>query len=123
MRRTALVILCVLVLASSTSAFGKTAFSGSYAVSGMNPGVGGYKGTLTISARGEVYDVYWQVGNQQYAGIGIANGDTLSIAYTGGDRTWFGVITYRQRADGTLEGKWVVAGGKAKPGTETAVRK
>ena len=123
MRKSALVFLCVVVLLASVSAFGKTAFSGTYNVNGTNPGVGAYKGTLTIVARGDVYDVHWAIAGTQYGGVGIANGDTLSVAYTGDDRSWFGVATYRQRPDGSLEGKWAVAGGSAKPGTETAVRK
>ena len=124
MRKSAWVFLCVAVLvAISIPAFAKTAFSGSYNVTGTNPGVGAYKGTLSISARGDVYDVYWSIAGTSYGGVGVANGDTLSVAYTGADKTWFGVATYRQRPDGTLDGKWAVAGGSTKLGTETAVRK
>jgi len=122
MRRSALVLLALLVLVASNPASGKSGFSGNYTVKGTNPGVGAYSGVLTIAARGDAYDVYWNIANTQYVGVGLASGDTISVAYTGGDKTWIGIATYHQRADGTLDGRWTV-GGVGKVGTETAVRK
>ena len=49
--------------------------------------------------------------------------DTLSVAYTGADRSWFGVASYSQRSDGTLDGRWAVQGGAKTPGSEIATRK
>jgi hypothetical protein len=49
--------------------------------------------------------------------------DTLSVAYTGGDRSWFGVASYRQRSDGSLDGRWAVHGGASVAGTEIATRR
>lgn len=123
MRKSRLVVLGLLVLVISLSLSAKPAFSGSYTINGNNPGVGPYKGTLTITARGDVYDVYWAIGNLQYSGVGLVVNDTLSVAYSSADRSWIGVIAYRQRADGSLEGKWAVQGRAGKPGSETAVRK
>ncbi len=123
MRKSSLVILGLLVLVISLSLSAKPAFSGSYTINGNNPGVGPYKGTLTITARGDVYDVSWAIGNLQYSGVGLVVNDTLSVAYSAADRSWIGVIAYRQRADGSLEGKWAVQGRAGKPGSETAVRK
>lgn len=123
MRRSALVVLGALILVAAFPLFGKPGFSGTYSVSGTNPGVGRYTGTLTITPRGEVYDVRWSIAGTSYGGVGIANGDMLSVAYTGGDHTWFGVVTYKQSADGTLNGRWAVAGASTTPGTETATRK
>jgi len=110
-----------LILAFSMEA--KYGFSGIYTVSGMNPGVGAYKGTLTVVPKGDVYHVEWVVGNVRYDGIGVALGDMLSVAYTAGDRSWMGVVAYRQDGNGTLEGRWAVYGGPTKLGTERAVRK
>ena len=121
--RIRLVAVGLLILAVALPSSAKTAFSGSYTVNGSNPGVGPYKGTLTITARGDVYDVSWAIGNLQYSGVGLVVNDTLSVAYSGGDRSWLAVIAYKQRADGSLEGKWAVQGRAGKPGTETAVRK
>ena len=113
----------VLLLVLALPMYGKAAFSGTYSINGSNPGVGPYKGTLTIAARGDVYDVYWAIGKLQYAGVGVVVNDTLSVAYTDGSKSWIGVIAYRAKADGSLEGKWAVAGRAGKPGSETAVRK
>ena len=123
MRKSRLVALVLLVLAVSLPLQAKVAFSGTYSINGSNPGVGPYKGTLTITARGDVYDVYWAIGKLQYSGVGVVVNDTLSVAYSDASRGWIGVIAYRQRADGSLEGKWAVQGRAGKPGSETAVRK
>jgi hypothetical protein len=123
MRRLVIVLFAATVLFAGLSMQGKTGFSGTYSVSGTNPGVGAYKGTLTITPRGDVYDVHWWIAKEQYTGVGIVVNDTLSVAYTGGDRSWIGVAAYRQRADGSLDGRWAVQGGASVPGTEIATRK
>ena len=117
-----ILILAIVLVAAVVSV--KPAFSGTYAVTGTNPGAGPYKGTLTIAPRGDVYDVHWIVGAAQYLGVGVVVNDTLAVTYSGAaDRSWSGVIAYRQRADGALEGRWTLLGGKPQLGTETAVRK
>jgi hypothetical protein len=121
MRKSALVLFALLALVASTPAFAK-AYSGSYDVKGTTLDGAVYRGTMTITARGDVYDVTWKVGEEQYLGVGLAHGDALSIAFTGGNRTWFGVVIYRQIEDDRLEGKWTVAGAE-QIGTETATRK
>lgn len=121
MRKLLLASFLLIVVALPLSA--KPAFSGTYAITGTNPGTGGYKGMLKISPRGEIYDVVWTIGTAKYAGIGVVAGDSLSVAYSGGDGKWMGVIGYHQRPDGTLDGRWAIYGGKTKMGTETAVRK
>jgi hypothetical protein len=122
MRRIVVGSLFLVLLAVVVS--GKPAFSGTYAITGSNPGVGPYKGTLTIAPRGDVYDVHWSIAGQQYVGVGVVVNDTLAVTYSGAtDRSWSGVIAYRQRADGALEGRWTLLGGKPKTGSETAVRK
>jgi len=67
--------------------------------------------------------VRWSIAKAQYTGIGIVVNDTLSVSYTGGDRTWLGIAAYHQRPDGTLDGRWAVQGGAPVMGTETATRK
>src|SRR5688500_3629523 len=99
MRKSSLVDLVLLVLAVSLPVQAKVEVSGTYSLHGSNPGVGLYKGTLTITARGDVYDVYWAIGKLQYSGVGVVVNDTLSVAYSDASRGWIGVIAYRQRAD------------------------
>ena len=121
MRKLALVLGC-LILVSALPLQAKPAFSGTYSIKGMNPGVGAYTGTLTISPRGDIYDVIWVIGAVRYSGVGVAAGDTLSVAYSGADHSFMGVIAYTARPNG-LDGKWAIYGGAAKTGTETATRK
>ncbi len=121
MRKLALVVACLLlILALPLSA--KTAFSGVYSIKGTSPGVGAYTGTLTISPRGDIYDVQWVVAGAKYGGVGVVNGETLSVAYAPADFKFMGVMSYTAAPNG-LQGKWAVYGGKTKMGTETATRK
>src|SRR5213082_961388 len=118
MRRVAIVFLVVVLLGASLSMQARPGWSGTYSVNGTNPGVGAYTGRLTITPRGDVYDVSWWIAKEHYTGVGIVVNDTLSVAYTGGDHSWFGVASYRQRSDGSLDGRWAVHGGASVPGTE-----
>jgi len=121
MRKLAIVLGCLL-LVCAISLQAKTAFSGTYSIKGVNPAVGAYAGTLTISPRGDVYDVVWVIGSARYGGVGVVTGDTLSVAYAAADHSFMGVMAYTPRGNG-LDGKWAVYGGGTKPGTETATRK
>jgi len=122
MLKTVLSLFTILMLVSAPVQ-AKPAFSGTYAINGVNPGVGAYSGTLTITARGDVYDVYWSIANTHYSGVGVVVNDTLSVAYSAADHSWLGVMAYRVLANGRLEGKWAVQGRAGAPGTETATRK
>lgn len=124
MRRALYLFLTLSFVLTALLASGKPAFSGTYAITGKNPGAGAYKGTLTIAPRGDVFDVHWTIGGAQYVGVGVVVNDTLAVTYSGAaDRSWSGVMAYRQRTDGALEGRWALLGGKPQTGSETAVRK
>ena len=124
MRRAFYLFLTLSFVMAAVLVSGKPAFSGTYGITGTNPGAGPYKGTLTIAPRGDVFDVHWTIGGIQYVGVGVVVNDTLAVTYSGAaDRSWSGVMAYRQRTDGALEGRWTLLGGKPKTGTETAVRK
>lgn len=98
-------------------------FAGTYAVRGTNPGGGGgYTGTVTIRARGEVYDVTWTVGRDEFRGVGIADGDCLAVAYTDPGGSGSNVLIYHADNAGNLSGSWAT-GSLAKLGRETATRK
>lgn len=124
MRRVIVVLACLLFAASFSPAHAKSAFSGTYTVTGTNPTAGAYTGTLMIVPRGEIYDVQWWIGNQRYVGVGVVVNNTLSVAYSGAaDRSWMGIAAYRQRADGSLDGRWAVMGSGDRTGTEIGTRK
>jgi hypothetical protein len=119
MRRFALVLLSVCFLFAAVSLEARPGFGGTYNVIGTNPGVGAYRGVLTITPRGEVYDVRWTIAKLSYYGVGIVVNDTLSVAYTDSNHTFFGIASYA-RSGGSLDGRWAVAGGPAVTGTEIA---
>ncbi|HEU4887745.1 MAG TPA: hypothetical protein VFV49_07665 [Thermoanaerobaculia bacterium] len=121
MRKLAFVLGCLL-LVFVLPLHAKSAFSGTYSIKGMNPGVGAYTGTVTITPRGDIYDVQWVIGAVRYGGVGVASGETLSVAYAAADYSFMGVMSYTPRPNG-LDGKWAVYGGKPKTGSETATRK
>lgn len=121
MRRTTLILLAVSFLFVAVSLQARPGFSGSYFVTGTNPGVGVYKGELTITPRGEVYDVYWRIAGLRYTGVGIVVNDTLSVAYSDANHSFIGVASYT-REGGTLNGRWAVSGGSMM-GSETATRR
>jgi hypothetical protein len=121
MRKLALILGCLLVVLA-LPLHAKSAFSGTYSIKGMNPGVGAYTGTVTITPRGDIYDVVWVIGAARYGGVGVVNGEMLSVAYAPADYSFMGVMSYTPRANG-LDGKWAVYGGKTKTGSETATRK
>jgi hypothetical protein len=118
MRRTLIVLVFQFI---ATSAFARSGFSGVYHVTGTNPGAAGerYQGTLTISSRGDAYELHWAIANDEFHGVGIVVNNTLCVAYTAGDRV--GVVGYRQRSDGSLEARWTVEG-LEQLGTELAER-
>jgi hypothetical protein len=122
MRKLALVAACLLLI-TALPLHAKTAFSGVYSIRGTNPANGAaYRGTLTISPRGDIYDVLWDVGGVKYGGVGVVNGETLSVAYAPSNYSFMGVVSYVAKGNG-LEGKWAVYGAVPKIGTETATRK
>ncbi len=118
MRRTLPVLVSLLI---ATSAFATSGFSGVYHVTGTNPGAADehYQGTLTISARGDAYELHWAIADNEFHGVGIVVNNTLCVAYTAGDGV--GVVGYRQRPDGSLEARWTVEGSD-QLGTELAER-
>lgn len=119
MRRLALVLLAVCFLFAAIAVEARPGFGGTYNITGTNPGVGVYRGVLTITPRGDVYDVRWSIANLKYFGVGIVVNDTLSVAYNDANHTFFGVAAYA-RSGASLDGRWTVAGGAAVTGTELA---
>lgn len=122
MRRITLLLLSVCFLFAAGAAQAQSGFSGTYSITGTNPGVGAYQGTLMITPRGDVYEVRWSIANMKYTGVGIVVNDTLSVAYTDGNLSFIGVAAYRHRRGGYLDGQWAVKGGTTL-GTETALRR
>jgi hypothetical protein len=95
--------------------------AGKYNVIGTNPNGSGYRGTLEVFARGDVYQFRWNAGTQ-YDGVAIQNGNIAAVAFANGpDGKGCGVIDYDIQGDGTLNGKWGYWGVN-EAGKETATR-
>jgi len=91
---------------------------GTYSVEGTNPGgKGSYKGSVTITPVGKVYQLDWKVGNI-YSGIGIVNGNILSVGWGNLAQAGYGIVTYTIQSNGVLSGTWAMAKG-TELGSET----
>jgi hypothetical protein len=124
--RLALLIVFVSILAVfAASVFAQTALTGQYDCKGENPdGSGQYTGQVTIeSDNNGAYKFKWALGGQSYSGVGIQNGNAISVAYSGGGKD-FGIVVYNIRDGGnTLSGDWLFYPGGTGLGKETLSRK
>ena len=104
----------LLLIAGTAAAY---AIEGEYTARGWNPGVSttrtpSYTGTVTIERVSVgVYQVQWTIGRQVFAGVGLYDEQTgtLAVSYAELQAGWFGIIRYRV-SDGDLFGAWVVYG-------------
>jgi hypothetical protein len=64
-----------------------------------------YNGTCDVAVLGELHYVMWHVGKDTYRGLGIRDGDVLSVGFSTAKSANFGVIQYRI-AEGKLTGRW-----------------
>src|SRR5258708_2097655 len=90
------IIFSLLVLALGVSAGVKAAqsyetdISGSYSCKGTNPGSAGgpgYHGTTSITKLGSTYLLGWTINGESFTGIGIRNGNILSVSWYASGKT------------------------------------
>lgn len=81
--------------------------AGNYQISGTNvEGLGAYKGYLTVTERGEVYQFSWDVAGKNYDGVAVQTDNSVAVSYTEGtDGKGCGVVLYKINSDGSLDGK------------------
>jgi hypothetical protein len=105
----ALLGLCMIAPASAQS------IGGSYVVNGTNLDGSPYAGTAEITLTSSTTcAIHWVVGSTS-EGICSRNDDAFAAAYVLGDA--IGLVVYKVRADGSLDGLWTIAG-KEGSGTE-----
>jgi hypothetical protein len=111
------------IFAATLHAQGGDSFSGTFTVTGTNPGgAGGYQGTLNIQKREEVYEATWTISNgQKFEGVGVVVDGNLSVGYWASDKSWTGIVVYKAKSDGSLSGIWGGLG-QGRTGTEKAIR-
>jgi hypothetical protein len=74
---------------------------GRYTVSGRNPNGSSYTGTVSISRRGERFELEWRVGSTSYRGTGTLENNLLTVDW--GDAQ---PLVYALGDDGSLRGLW-----------------
>jgi hypothetical protein len=76
--------------------------AGNYLAAGTNANGTTYRGTVVITSQGGVrYGFHWQIGNSTYDGIGVVNGNTITV-----DWSQSSPVVYQVGADGVLRGTW-----------------
>jgi hypothetical protein len=99
-----------------------TDFAGKYLADGIGNGGRPYRAMVEIRREGDTYQVVWVLGPREtYSGVGLVEGNTLSVGWASGDTP--GVILYTSAND-KLVGRWTApgAGGKTFKETLTPVK-
>jgi len=76
--------------------------AGNYLATGTNANGTTYRGAVVITSEGGVrYSFHWQIGNSTYDGVGVVNGNTITV-----DWSQSSPVVYQVGADGVLRGTW-----------------
>lgn len=90
--------------------------TGNYIVNGTNFDGSRYKGEARITATSEfTCEIVWKTGGSTSSGICMRDGNAFTAGYELGGKV--GLVIYMVQSDGTLDGRWTVAGVNA-VGTE-----
>jgi hypothetical protein len=109
------VILSLSAAALTASAAAQTV---SYTLAGKNFDGSTYTGTVQITPSGSTCQIVWRTGNSQSEGLCMPSGKTLAAFYRLGLE--YGLVIYELQPDGSLQGRWSIAG-KQGVGTELLV--
>ena len=100
--------------AAPIAADAEAPLAGTYDCQGVEPDGTPYRGVVMIVPNRGTYDVVWVFASgQQYAGLGVVNGDVLAVSYFTNRP---GVVAYKveQTERGPrLKGQWTVVGAGA----------
>lgn len=106
-RMFAVLVVVMLIVPAASLAKKSKDLTGTYAVTGYNPGMStsgdpSYIGTLEVAQTGGAYKLDWSVGHggkQHHKGVGIYSDGIFSVAFDGG------VVSYKVEGD-TMKGVW-----------------
>jgi hypothetical protein len=102
----------------------KVNIEGQYVCVGVNPTGGEYRGVTRIAKERDAWRLTWQVGGvENHEGVGLLNGDLLSVSWRTGDEG--GVVVYTVKRQGNsvrLEGKWTYFGAGGEVFDETLTK-
>lgn len=97
--------------------------AGKYSCKGTNPDGSAYEGTVKISRSGDAYILEWVIGDLQHDGVGIRNGDLLSVGWKSAAESGIAVYKIEEAKEGVrLTGKWSANPGDGKLYPETLTR-
>ena len=102
----------------------KVNIEGQYACTGRSPEGAPYRGTARITKERDAYRLTWQVGAEDHEGVGLLNGDLLSVSWRTGEEG--GIVVYTVKRQGStvrLEGKWTYFGGNGQVLDETLTQR
>ena len=95
----------------------QTVNAGTYSVEGTNLDGTAYEGTATITLSSDTTcTIEWQTGETTSQGVCMLHDDAFAAGYVLQDAV--GLIVYKVRANGVLEGVWTLTGQDG-AGTET----
>ncbi|MDB5325286.1 MAG: hypothetical protein JWM57_855 [Phycisphaerales bacterium] len=131
--------VALLVLIGASAALAKEAndLSGKYVAKGVGVGGAAYEADVTLTLKGDTYLIVWKFSNGQFTGVGIRQGDVLSVGWTNDGKA--GVVLYTvkpaAKAEGNplggepaagplvLDGRWADGSTNGKIYTETLTRR
>jgi hypothetical protein len=108
---------------------GQAAFEGVYIASGVDAEGNQYRRAVDIERHGDRFTVTWveadMVGQAvilepTWVGVGIVNGDTLSVSFVAEDT--LGIMVYTFGGDGQVSGNWTLAGDDERVYSETLTK-
>ena len=125
--------IALLVTLSASAAIANDAndLSGHYLAQGVGVAGAKYESDVTLTLKGDTYLIVWKFSNGEFTGVGIRQGDVLSVGWTNNGKA--GVVLYTMKAakaeDGkpagalVLDGRWADGSTNGKIYTETLTRR
>lgn len=83
--------------------------AGIYDCKGVSVNGAAYQGEVRISKKGQGYRFDWQIGGEQYNGIGFVEDGRINVSWilVVDGKVAHGAVSYKIKENGTLEGKWI----------------
>lgn len=84
---------------------GLSNLAGAYSIQkAASPSGTPYSGSCDLAVTGELHTLIWRVGKDTFRGLGIRDGDVLSVGFSTAPSNNFGVVQYKIGAQ--LTGRW-----------------
>jgi hypothetical protein len=103
---------------------GLPTLAGQYSIAkATTPKGDGYNGSCDLAVLGDLHYLVWHVGKYTYRGLGIRDGDVLSVGFSTAPVANFGVVQYKING-AQLTGRWAEFTQKLPTlGSETLIKK